>query len=293
MSDVPAFRLLEWDSGFFGCRIGRVAEVSLTPELIEKIERWVRDERIDCVYYLADAADAGSIHLAEAADFRLMDIRVTLLHRTNPSGISPRLFSEETGICGRARLPGAPSEERPAQRSCPTQFNASRQDREPHEALHQSAAKVKVTVRSADVIDLPPLQGMARVNHRDTRFYQDPHFSRERSDELYATWMARSFEGFADQVIVIESQGRIAGYITVSRLPSGRGQIGLCGVDSAARGLGIGRILVQSAQAWFAEQNLAESTVVTQGRNIAALRLYQKCGYAIHQIQLWFHRWSN
>jgi ribosomal protein S18 acetylase RimI-like enzyme len=35
------------------------------------------------------------------------------------------------------------------------------------------------------------------------------------------------------------------------------------------------------------------ATVVTQGRNIASQRLYQKHGFVTQSIQLWYHRWTS
>ena len=42
-------------------------------------------------------------------------------------------------------------------------------------------------VRAAEPSDLPALREIARVSHRDTRFYFDPNFERSRCDALPAT----------------------------------------------------------------------------------------------------------
>jgi RimJ/RimL family protein N-acetyltransferase len=42
---------------------------------------------------------------------------------------------------------------------------------------------------------------------------------------------------------------------------------------------------------WFADQGMDSMEVVTQGRNVAAQRLYQKCGFATKEVQLWYHHW--
>ena len=31
--------------------------------------------------------------------------------------------------------------------------------------------------------------------------------------------------------------------------------------------------------------------VVTQGRNIAGQRLYQRCGFLTRSVELWYHKW--
>jgi len=49
--------------------------------------------------------------------------------------------------------------------------------------------------------------------------------------------------------------------------------------------------LVESARRWCAEQGADRVTVVTQARNAAGLRLYQRAGMTGRLIQLWFHKW--
>ncbi len=34
-------------------------------------------------------------------------------------------------------------------------------------------------------------------------------------------------------------------------------------------------------------------SVVTQGRNIAPQKLYQKCGFISYSTMIWYHRWFN
>jgi dTDP-4-amino-4,6-dideoxy-D-galactose acyltransferase len=77
MTHPSPCRFLGWDSEFFGRRIARVDSARLTPEEVERVRRWARAEAIECLYYLADAADTESIRVAEDAGFRITDTRVT------------------------------------------------------------------------------------------------------------------------------------------------------------------------------------------------------------------------
>ena len=74
---ISVCRFLEWDSEFFGYRIARLQESRLTEEILARALAWCRDQRIDCLYFLADP-DPATIELAEAARFHLVDVRVTL-----------------------------------------------------------------------------------------------------------------------------------------------------------------------------------------------------------------------
>lgn len=153
-------------------------------------------------------------------------------------------------------------------------------------------ASGQVHVRSWIEADLPALTQIAGSSYRLSRFYSDPCFSRQKCDELYETWIEKSCRGYADLVLTAEHDGAPAGFITGHLREAGKtGEIGLLGLHEAARGLGVGTQLVQAALIWFARQGAASCQVVTQGRNVAAQRLYQRCGFLSSSVQLWYHWW--
>ena len=125
---------------------------------------------------------------------------------------------------------------------------------------------------------------IARRSHRDSRFYHDPAFDRVRCDELYATWIRRSCQGWADTVLVATDHGQPAGYLTRKG-----NSIGLVAVADRARGRGLGTQLVQAAQRYFYSSGAAYAEVVTQGRNQAARELYLRCGFRVVNAQHWYH----
>lgn len=146
-------------------------------------------------------------------------------------------------------------------------------------------------VRLGNEHDIPALRSIARSSHTSTRFYFDASFPRARCDALYETWIEKSCRGYADVVFVPELNGRPVGYLSCHLRPDGTGNIGLVGLAFEARGMEIGAELVQAAQNWFLERRVRQVTVVTQGRNLAAQRLYQRCGFCTHALELWYHRW--
>lgn len=144
-------------------------------------------------------------------------------------------------------------------------------------------------VRSADI---GALQTIARQSYLDTRFYFDLNFPRRLSDRLYETWIQRSCEGYADTVLVAELAGEPVGYISCHLDTESRaGKIGLVGVSPHAQGQGLGSQLVQGAVEWFRAQHMHTVSVATQARNCAAQRLYQRCGFLVQNVQLWYHKW--
>lgn len=156
-------------------------------------------------------------------------------------------------------------------------------------ADNEGVCSGRVRLRAAE--DLPVLRAIARTSHADSRFYHDGNFSRSRCDALYETWIEKSCRAASETVLVAEWDSQAAGYVTCLRPEPGSGQIGLLAVAPAARGQGLGRSLIQNAVRWFAGQGIAQITVVTQGRNAAAQRLYARSGFVLHLAQRWYHRW--
>jgi len=243
---------LPWDSTFWDFPIGRVIGDDLTTERVHQIERWCRKQAITCLYFLARVDDPETITLAENHGFRLVDLRVTL----------------------RARLESA------ARSGALSRF------------LLSATPPPGVVLRASRLDDVPTLERIAAGSYHDSRFYFDSRFPRDRSDALYTLWIRQSCEGSADFVQVAEVNGEAAGYVTCHLDQQTRtGSIGLVGVGEGARGLGLGQAMIERSLAWFHEQGMAEASVVTQGRNLAAQRLYQRCGFLTADLRLWYHRW--
>lgn len=155
-------------------------------------------------------------------------------------------------------------------------------------AAHGDSA---ISIRPARPDDGPVLGRIARESYRDTRFYFDGHFERERADTMYEIWIQRNCQSADTFVLVAERDGAPAGYISGHRDAAGAGSIALVGVDVRARGRGIGQALVQRALAQFASEGHRDISVITQGRNDAAQRLYQRSGFVTHRVETWYHRW--
>lgn len=149
----------------------------------------------------------------------------------------------------------------------------------------------RAVIRPAVPADLAALRAIARVSHRESRFYHDGTFPAARCDLLYETWIEKSCSGYADAVLVTELDERPVGYVTCHRRAAGVGQIGLFAVAPDSQGKGLGGALLAHALGWFAGHGLGEATVVTQGRNAAAQRLYQRCGFLTKAVELWYHQW--
>jgi len=71
-------QILDWDSQFFGYRIGRIKASHLTPELTAAIHSWGLDHQVDCLYFLADCADPATINLAAQNGYNFVGIQLTM-----------------------------------------------------------------------------------------------------------------------------------------------------------------------------------------------------------------------
>jgi ribosomal protein S18 acetylase RimI-like enzyme len=161
-------------------------------------------------------------------------------------------------------------------------------DREVERAL----PPVAPPVRHYAPADLPALRDLGRTSYTDSRFYQDPRIPREKADEFFDLWTQKLTRESPAGVLVAEVGGQVAGYVACDTSPADprTGKIVLIAVDAAARGQGLGRALVESAVAWSAARGLARVEVVTQGRNVPAQRLYQRCGFVTQSVQLQYHK---
>ncbi len=164
-----------------------------------------------------------------------------------------------------------------------------RSDGGPPSDQHRTAPHVRPAVED----DIDALERIARESHRDSRFYRDGRFDRRRSDDLFALWIAKSVRGWADVAFVAEIDDACVGYITGHRGESGASTIGLVGVAPAARRRGCGRALIAEIGAWLRSRGVDTVRVTTQGSNMPAVAFYQRTGFAIGAMGLWYHRWAT
>ena len=233
-------RLLPWDTEFFGLRIAAVNAAPLETGAIARLVEEAREQRVDCVYLLSDAADVGRVQAAEQVGFRFVDIRLTL------------------ACAPEARSASQPSADR---------------------------------VRAAREADVPALRSLAALSHTASRFFADRRFPRDRAAALYSTWIEKSVRGWSDLVLTVDDDGIPAGYLSCHLRAEESGEIGLVAVSQQAQGKGFGGELLDAGMSWFAAHGVERVSVVTQGANLAALRLYQSRGFLTSCVQLWHHFW--
>lgn len=154
--------------------------------------------------------------------------------------------------------------------------------------LHRNANKNsdnRKSIKTATEKDIPMLKKMVKSLFLESRFYNDPFFSKEEADNMYQTWIENSVKGnIADIVLYIP----VKGFITCKKLPLCTGEIVLVGVKKDFRGKGIGTILTQKAIKWFETQGTSVVSVRTQLKNLRAMNFYAQLGFYIKGYDIVF-----
>ncbi len=150
-------------------------------------------------------------------------------------------------------------------------------------------------IRFSDERDEARLLEVSRDSYVDSRFYYDRCFDKGKASQLYQIWLAKSLAaGSSDSVIVAEVDQEPVGFVVCHmNRPQGEGNIGLVAVADKSQGLGLGKAMLAHAIDWLHRQGMTRVNVVTQGRNIAAQSLYQRCGFVSRSVELWYHKWFN
>jgi GNAT superfamily N-acetyltransferase len=137
-------------------------------------------------------------------------------------------------------------------------------------------------IRLATTGDLSILKEIARSSFRYSHFHMDPELSQERSNELFACWIENDVNGRADQVLLIEDHGQVAGFVTLNIDPDSEeslgfkvGEIDLIAVSSEHQGKGLGQFLVRAGLDWL-RPKVQYVEARTQLMNHSALNTFTK-----------------
>ncbi|HXE62020.1 MAG TPA: GNAT family N-acetyltransferase [Bryobacteraceae bacterium] len=146
--------------------------------------------------------------------------------------------------------------------------------------------------------DLPQVRELARTAYTHDRFHADSAIDTETADRVNETWVVNSCLGhIADAVIIARAGDRVLGYVTcridkeaTRVLGIGCGEIGMVATAASARNSGVASAATLAALEWFSLQGVSFVEVGTQLRNIAAARLYEKCGFRVAAVSLTWRR---
>jgi len=146
-------------------------------------------------------------------------------------------------------------------------------------------------VRIARAEHIPALRQAAQEAFTFSRF-RAPWYASGDSGRFYAQWVENAVRGTFDHqcLLAVDEQGNMQGFVSLRELDDGTARIGLLAVLPAAQGLGIGQRLMNAANDWCRARRLTRLHVATQLGNLAALRLYLRCGGVIERTAYWLYR---
>ena len=165
-----------------------------------------------------------------------------------------------------------------------------------HRALDRTALPARpqpeVRIRDSVAGDTSAVVEIARTAFTYDRLHADPEVSNDAATLSREKWAENSCLGRADKVLISEKQGRLTGFCAC-RIDGDAGVIDLMAVSGADRGSRVGQSLVVAAIDFFVERDLGYAAVATQGKNVPAVRLYEKCDFRLRRSQLTYHKHSG
>ncbi|PIJ50770.1 TDP-D-fucosamine acetyltransferase [Erwinia sp. OLTSP20] len=137
--------------------------------------------------------------------------------------------------------------------------------------------------------NIPLLRAAAARLFVHSRF-RPPWFKLDDCQRFYACWIENAVTGcFDDQcLLALDHSGDIAGFVSLRRLDDDTARVGLLG--ALISGQGTGQRLIGAALDWARAQRLSRLRVATQTSNLAAMRLYTRCGGVPDGSSWWLYR---
>jgi ribosomal protein S18 acetylase RimI-like enzyme len=161
-----------------------------------------------------------------------------------------------------------------------------------HELDGIPEADPRVPIRDAEPSDIPALRRLAARSHRDSRFYHDDGFPRERCDSLYATWVAEAVPDPGRWMFVREVAGEAVGYQVVTpHGGDGIARMDILAVDESHRREGIGRNLLFTGLRRPRSAGATAVETATQERNRVSLETHLALGFTCTRREAWHHKW--
>lgn len=133
------------------------------------------------------------------------------------------------------------------------------------------------------------LNGIVSEMYANSRF-REPWFTIEERDNFYRCWLENAvLSKFDDCCLVLKQLGRICGFVTV-KIRDELATIGLIGVATTFRGMGLGNALLELAIKYSVVNNANIISVSTQISNLAAANLYARAGFSATENSYWFYK---
>jgi len=140
--------------------------------------------------------------------------------------------------------------------------------------------------------DIPVLKDISIDLYKDSRYFFDTNFDINKAREFYQSWVVKAVQGtFDDECYCLYDNAQPIGFCTIKYGISDSASIGLFGLSKKYQRKGLSKKLLELVLNELINKKISRATVVTQGRNYLAQRLYQKAGFLTRSTELWYHKW--
>lgn len=126
-----------------------------------------------------------------------------------------------------------------------------------------------VTIEALPPFTGPGLGAVAPVEAYTKTYEPDPEDLMDASEEPDAV------------LFVARADGRLAGYIALSKAWNGFAEVDDIAVDRTARRAGVAKALMDRAVSWAKKNGLPGIRLETQSNNVAACRFYERYGFEL------------
>ena len=162
--------------------------------------------------------------------------------------------------------------------------------------LEVAAPMPRSAVRQGDPAELGPIVQMARTAFAgySGHYHADPRLPRHLCDEVYASWAERCCRGeAADTVLVVELEGRLAGFSAFGMVADGEARLQLGAVASWARGHQLYTEMALAGMSWARDAGALAMSAITQTTNLSAQHSWLRAGMTPQDYWYTFHGWLD
>ena len=144
------------------------------------------------------------------------------------------------------------------------------------------------TARFAESTDEPQAVALARRAFTFSRFHVDPMIGRKTANRLKAEWVSNFFHGRRGEAMVVAvEREKIVGFLQLLRSGDATLVIDLIAVDRKRRRRGVAAAMIS-----FAEGHCRGAKRIcagTQVANVPSIRMYEKLGFKVSDVNNVFH----
>jgi GNAT superfamily N-acetyltransferase len=126
-------------------------------------------------------------------------------------------------------------------------------------------------------------------------YHADKRLDPQKCDDVYTDWAYQAClsRNETNEVLLVENEGVICGFATMSKKNIDEGEGVLFGVSPSFQGKGVYNLLMKGGIEWCIAQGLDKMLVSTQIINVAVQKVWIRLGFEPIQSYYTFHKWFS